>query len=53
MIASNLQLSRQAPHLVHLAVSILWAFFRSPLAAPVGQTLLQTVQPVHFSASTL
>ena len=53
MIASNLQLSLQAPHLVHLAGSIVWTCFRSPLAAPVGQTLLQTVQPVHFSGSTL
>ena len=53
MIASNLQLSLQAPHFVHLAESMAWTFFRSPLAAPVGQTFAQTVQPVHFSASTL
>jgi hypothetical protein len=53
MMESNLQLSLQAPHLVHLAGSIVCTFFRSPLAAPVGQTLLQTIQPVHFSASTL
>jgi hypothetical protein len=53
MMASNLQLSLQAPHFVHFSGSMTWAFFRSPVAAFVGQTLAQSVQPVHFSASTL
>jgi hypothetical protein len=53
MMDSNLQLSLQAPHFVHFAGSILCTFFRSPLAAPVGQTLAQRVHPVHFSGSTL
>ncbi len=53
MMDSNLQLSLQAPHFVHFAGSIMCTFFRSPLAAPVGQTLAQRVHPVHFSGSTL
>jgi hypothetical protein len=42
-----------APQRVHLSLSMACAFFFSPLIAPTGQTRLQSVQPVHFSASML
>jgi hypothetical protein len=53
MMESNLQLSLHAPHLVHFAGSIVWTSFFTPVAAFVGQTFAQRVQPVHFSGSML
>jgi hypothetical protein len=53
VIASNLQLSIHAPQRVHLLLSIVWAFFFSPLVACVGHTLIHMPQPVHLSALML
>jgi hypothetical protein len=50
-IAPNLHFSIQAPHLMHLEGSMMWASLTLPEIAPAGQTLEQSVQPLHLSAS--
>ena len=49
-IALNLHFSMQAPHLMHLLVSITCGFFTVPLIAPTGQLRAQSVQPLHLSS---
>ena len=47
-MAENLQAATQAPHSVHLAMSI--TALRSAMRmAPKAQAFTQSVQPVHFS----
>src|SRR5208337_5670053 len=52
-IATSLHFSKQVPHLIHFAGSILCGSFFSPSIAPTGQALLQRPQPVHFASSML
>ncbi len=48
-IALNLQVSMQAPHLMHLVVSIVWGSLTFPEIAPTGHLRAQAVQPRHTS----
>src|SRR5690554_5391601 len=50
-MALNGQALIQAPHLIHLSVSMTKGFLISPEIAPTGQTLLHLLQPLHFSGS--
>src|SRR3972149_715493 len=45
------QTSRQAPHLMHLAVSMVWTSFFSPRMASVVQTCTQAWQPSQSAGS--
>ena len=50
-MASSLQTPKHALHLIHLLLSITWAFlYDPPLMAFTGQTFLQRPQPTHFSS---
>ena len=51
LIALNLHLSLQVPHLIHLVVSMKWASFRSPMIASTGQLREQRVHPTHSCGS--
>ena len=48
-MAPNLQLSMQAPHLMHLVGSMTYGCLITPLIAPTGQTRAQAEQPLHLS----
>ena len=50
-MALKRQVSMQAPHLMHLRVSIWWGFLTSPEIALTGQARAQAVQPLHLSSS--
>jgi hypothetical protein len=47
LIALNLHVSKQAPHLMQMSWTILCGFFFSPMMAPAGQTRVQAVQPLQ------
>ena len=49
-MALNLHFSMQAPHLMHLVLSMEWGFLTSPEMAPTGQMRAQAVQPLQLSA---
>src|SRR5512147_1379921 len=53
LIDLNLQVSKQAPHLMQMSWMILCGFFFSPMMAPAGQTLLQAVHPLQNSSTML
>ena len=50
-MASKRHFSIQAPHLIHLSVSMWNGFLISPVIAPTGQTREQAEQPLHFSGT--
>ena len=51
LMASNGQPAMQAPHLMHLLISMVWGFFALPLIASTGQLRAHLVQPLHLSGS--
>lgn len=50
LMASNLHLATQEPHLMHFSWLMTCGFLTTPVMAAVGQTRAQAVQPTHFSA---
>ena len=50
MIAPNLHFSMQAPHLMHLDLSMTCGCLTVPLIALTGHCLAHAVQPLHLSA---